>query len=409
VIRIRSARVRIGLAVTRDSIRGIALRRGSIVWADERALAGRLLDEALHDLFAGRRFGWPAPVVMAAVGPHDAQLKHLTRLPPLSSGDLERLVRTGTTRFFVRRSDALVVTGVQPTTRTEAWAAVIEEAVITSVLALCRAHRFHPGVIVPGAAALAHIVADGVATWHDGDVLASITLAGGRLQQARHHHTVLPVGTDDDLLLLPPFSAAASGALATLGPDARRYAAAFAAANLPRSERLVVDLARLASGQRTVPRWRIGLAAAAAALALVGITATPAARAFRDGVRDAALLAAIAPAARHTADREAALAHTTASLHALAEFAGTRHSAVMFLGGLARALPPDVMLVAVRLDSAGGTLVALAPRAAQVMTPLERTPRVVSPEIIGPVTREWVGPAERERVTIRFRWETKSP
>jgi hypothetical protein len=174
-------------------------------------------------------------------------------------------------------------------------------------------------------------------------------------------------------------------------------------------EPLVIDLRRQPRRRDAVPPWRLATAAAVALASVVGVLLMPGLRATRDTAVAAAQLRANGPAWERAATREAALARTTASLHELAAFSGGRRSSVWFLGALARNLPGEAMLVTARFDSAGGTVVALAPRAAQVLASLEQVPQVVSPEIVGPVTHEWVGTAERERATIRFRWQARSP
>ncbi|MGH7719649.1 MAG: hypothetical protein ACREON_12500, partial [Gemmatimonadaceae bacterium] len=75
----------------------------------------------------------------------------------------------------------------------------------------------------------------------------------------------------------------------------------------------------------------------------------------------------------------------------------------LLMADLTRALPEGSALVAFRSDSAAGSIVALAPRAAAVLTAMEHVPGVVGPEIFGPVTREVVKEKELERVTVRFR------
>lgn len=85
-------------------------------------------------------------------------------------------------------------------------------------------------------------------------------------------------------------------------------------------------------------------------------------------------------------------------------FEASRRSTTTLLADLTRALPKEAALVAFRIDTAGGTLVALGTRAAQVMTALEAVKEIASPEIVGPVTRETMGGREVERVTVRFRF-----
>jgi hypothetical protein len=76
----------------------------------------------------------------------------------------------------------------------------------------------------------------------------------------------------------------------------------------------------------------------------------------------------------------------------------------LLVNDLARALPTGGALVTLRVDSVGGTLVALAPRAAILIERLEHVPGVTTPTFVGPVTREVAGASEVERVAIHFDW-----
>ena len=58
-----------------------------------------------------------------------------------------------------------------------------------------------------------------------------------------------------------------------------------------------------------------------------------------------------------------------------------------------------------RLTGEASTLVALAPRAAPVLTALERVRGIDGAEIVGPVTREVVGTETVERLSVRFRFK----
>jgi hypothetical protein len=105
--------------------------------------------------------------------------------------------------------------------------------------------------------------------------------------------------------------------------------------------------------------------------------------------------------------RERELRRTTATLGEVAAFDGGRRSATLLLADLTRALPDSSAIAAIRVDTAGGTLVALTPRAATVLSGIERVPGIVAPEIPGPVTREAVRGRELERLTVRFRLDAE--
>jgi hypothetical protein len=92
------------------------------------------------------------------------------------------------------------------------------------------------------------------------------------------------------------------------------------------------------------------------------------------------------------------------ALAEVAAFDASRRSPTLILSQLTRALPENAALVTVRLDTAGGTMVILAPRAAAALAALDRVAAVIAPEIIGPVTKEMAGTRELERATMQFRF-----
>ena len=75
---------------------------------------------------------------------------------------------------------------------------------------------------------------------------------------------------------------------------------------------------------------------------------------------------------------------------------------IQLLAHLAAALPPGSVLTHLQVDSAGGTLIALAPSADGVLKGISESTLIAMPEIVGPVTRETTGSREVERVTVRF-------
>jgi hypothetical protein len=115
-------------------------------------------------------------------------------------------------------------------------------------------------------------------------------------------------------------------------------------------------------------------------------------------------LAALGPTRRQVVADESDLARVSGALGEVAAFGSGRRSMTLLLADLAQALPIGSALVSVSTDSAGGTLVALAPRAALLIDKLEHVPAFGTLTIVGPVTREVAAAAEVERVTLRFRW-----
>jgi hypothetical protein len=128
----------------------------------------------------------------------------------------------------------------------------------------------------------------------------------------------------------------------------------------------------------------------------------PAVRAMRAEDKAAARIADVRSRHRAAAETERELARITAGLREAAAFGAGSYSPLLLLSDLTAALPAGTALVALRVDTAGGSLVALAPRAESVVQPLEKVQGLVSPQIVGPVTRETLLGRQLERVTIHF-------
>jgi Tfp pilus assembly protein PilN len=196
-------------------------------------------------------------------------------------------------------------------------------------------------------------------------------------------------------------------ALQSLGDDATAYAAAYGATAIDRSEPLALHARELRQWQDTsVPTWRmllaVGALLTAAALALM----LPVLRANRIAADASARLAAINRQYRVAQWTEAELQSTTIALDELAAFQRSRRSMIEFLTELTASLPENAWLQSVHVDQQGGTLVALAPRAASALAGLSKLKTLTAPVIVGAVSNEQVGRDRIERVTIRFRWRT---
>jgi hypothetical protein len=181
------------------------------------------------------------------------------------------------------------------------------------------------------------------------------------------------------------------------------------------------------------------LAWSVAGLALVAAVAAPGASAHWHAQQAERALVSLGPTTRAVALTERALAEADDRLRAHAAFDARRRSAIELLEQLTHALPEGAALVALRMDSVGGTLMALTPRAGALVAALDTLPLLAAVEVLGPVTRERVtlappgasdaamapgmspgmsppgtpvvAPAvgaasvrELERVAVRFRW-----
>ncbi len=152
----------------------------------------------------------------------------------------------------------------------------------------------------------------------------------------------------------------------------------------------------------SVSRARAALALSAAVVALLGGALAPALVASRQATIARTELASFDAPTRRALTELASLDAVTSALEAYGATAARRQSAIAFLSRLTVALPSETALLMIRLDSLGGTLVAVGPRASTLVSRLDSMPAVSAPEIVGPVTREVVAGRELERATVRF-------
>lgn len=384
----------LGIAVGADRIRAVALKGGRIVAATEAEVGpGDSLSAAVAELLSAVPLPrYPRPRVAVALGPSLSQTRRITGLPPLDDARLlAQVVREGAGKFFLRNGVPLATTGVRVIGPGAVWAAALDERAVRAVEAGCRSAGVRVDRFVPAVAVLGRALADAEVLWPDGGAVAEVRLNGGEMQSVRRLSAAQAPAAP------PPTPVAA---LARLGEDGWRFADAYGAASLPQYEPMVLRASGSAQGD--VPGWRMALAGGALAAALAFAALAPAMRAMQAEDRAMGRIAAVQDRRRAASETERELARVTRALAEAAAFDAARYSPTLLLADLTAALPAGSAIVAFRADTADGSVVALAPRAAAVVRPLEKVPGVVAPEIVGPVTREALAGRELERVTVRF-------
>jgi hypothetical protein len=376
------------------------VRDECILWAGESPIDdGTQLGGAVAKLLGGVVVPrWPRPRVFAAIGPAQAQVKHLRGLPPVPDARvIAKLVQESPGRFFLKNGVPLAMTGVRLADKGSAWGGALDEPVVRTIADACLRNKFILGGIVPTVLVLGKSLEDERVVWRDGDIAAELTLRGGSLVAIRR----LPMGIERDAAIPTP-----RAALRILGEEAWRFADAYAAAITRDDESVAVHPGRTAAHETPrVPPLRLAAAIVAVAVGAVAAMLAPgfsATRATRSAERS---LRALGPTRAVVMRAESNLRRVSAALDEASAFETGRRSPTVFLSQLADVLPPTAQLVAVRLDSTGGNIVALALRAGDVLSRIERMDDIEAPEIIGAVTREYVGQQEKERVTIRFQWQ----
>jgi len=401
----------IGLGIGVDSVRAVSMRNDRVVWYKELAVdAGGPIAPTIDALFDAVPRSTTVPTrVVAAVGPSRSQLRRMEGLPAIQdTAVLAALIAQHPGRFFLDTDTQLCTTGVERLDDDTIWAGAIERSVVDDVTESCRRHGLRLAGVLPTAAALAHVYADGPATWRDGHVTLEIVSAKGGLQSCRR---IWSVETNRNPDVATPMEESPREW------DASRFADAIGAGR-SNGTPLAHRPARRDLGL-SVSRPRMLAAATACALGLGFGTLAPSLVASRDehaARRELALLGASADEALRT---ERSLATSGATLHELDAFVHGSRSMTLVLADLTRAIPAPTMLVNIRLDSAGGTFVTLTPSPSDVLDALHSITAIVEPRIVGTVTPERApvipvtpqpgsAPAEPppmlQRMTIRFDW-----
>jgi len=385
----------LGVGVAAGRIRAVAVRGGAVAWAGEAELGdARDIGAALGELLASAPLPrWPRPPVALALGPALSQLRRITGLPQVADERLlTQVVRESAGKFFLRNGKPLATTRVRVVGYGEVWCAAFEQPLVDALAAACRAAGLTVRGIVPTVAVLHRALEGDPLAWRDGEVRVEVE-RGDDGELAAVRRTRAPASTGNDGQTPVP-------ALARIGASAASFADAYGAALLRRGEPLALE-PRQGEGAGPPP-WRLPLAAAALAASLAAAAVLPV-RAARQAERGAlARLARVSTASAAAREADAAERRVTAALAEVAAFDHDRYAQTHLLADLNRALPVGSALLSFKVDSAGGSVVALTPSASAVLGPLERVPGVRGVQIVGAVTHEVVAGRELERVSIRF-------
>lgn len=392
-------RVAIGIGVSADAIRAVAVRRQRVLLALETS---RSADESLSDAISamlaripGSR--WRRCMVCVAVGPHSAQVKRLEGLPPGADPDvLERIVREAAGSFFLRNGTPLSTTGVRRTRGGAVWAGAIDSEDVDSIRAACRASRFRLRCIVPTAVALPLGLKDSRITWPDGDLLLDIQCSTSGVERVRR----LPA-VDQEY-------AASSGTpvpgLARIGDQAARFADAFGAILIPTNEPLSLGPfgpPRSGSGRKRRSMTMAGLLGLLA-LALGALSPLSIIRQAEKIQGERTELRA-SPAWVEAAATASRLAQIGAVLDEIDHFAVDRADRISLLAAIAANLPEGSALLRFEVEDRDGRIVAVTPRVTSLMAALREIPAIASVGVHGRTAQEMIDGRALERATLSFR------
>lgn len=338
--------VRLGVAVSIDSIAVVIARGHELAWCAVTPIGEAGVEQSLEDVLRkvpGAR--WPRPRLTVVFDYPQCHSKLVRGLPSVTDArSLGRVIAASPQRFFLDVSGGLVTTGVR-----------VEGAGIVTVAAFPR---------------------EAVAS-----VVEASRRAGYRVAR-----------------FIP-----ADVALTALTPTEREHscAAALAAALMPASVPLMYGPVRK-PGVRMRQLRRLSIAAGALAV-IIGVAVVPALRAEHVSADARRHVAVMARAKATALTTRSELDDAVRMINAVAAFESRRSSRTMLLAQLAGALPTGAAVLTLQADSAGVTVTALAPHAANLVRDIEEIPGVERVAIVGPVTRETAGTIELERITLRFR------
>lgn len=395
----RLGRVTLGLAVSRDFVRGVAVRRDRILWATAVERDGEPLRATIERVLAASTLPrWPRTLVIAAVGPSSAQTKRLARLPSLAGTHaMKDLVRESAARFFLRNGVPLV-TAVSRCADGEVWGTAFDRATVEAIDGACRVRHVRLGAVAPSVAVVGRAFQSNRIAWNDGDATAQVDVRGGELVSVRR--VAGSTVQDGD-----PSSLTPTRLLASLGGDAWRFADAVGAAV---SAPDVLAWHPTGQDAHELPRWRLLVASIATVAAAVACLVAPGVGATVAQRQAERRLTGLAEVRRSVVLAERELAKVTRALAEVAAFDSGAIPATMLLADLTRVMPEGSAIAALRITGDRGTLALLAPRSAAVLSAIERVAGIEGAEIVGPVTREVVETRTVERLSIRFRFSEAS-
>jgi hypothetical protein len=397
---------RIGLGVGADAVRAIIVRRGAIVWRLSVSIrdAGGVGNAISAILTQTPRSRFRRRAIVVAVGPSAAQVRKLTGLPAVKNSRLlAQAVNANLGRFFLRNGIPLRVSDVRSTPN-GTWAGAVELPVLTEIESACRAGRGHLLAVVPSMAVLGHALQPASSSrslvWVDGDTCAQVDLDKNGLVLSRRVRHPLEAGAARPALATP---------LQQFGDDGWSFADAYAAAVVQRRGQLAIRPQRDAKARARIARFRRAVCLAAVATAGLAALVAPGLTASRAAASAAAQLDRQRLRQRDVAAANYALVRSTDALTQVADFAAQRRTATTLLGSIAAALPDSTAIVSVRIDSVGGTIVALTPRGAALLPAMRQVAEIDSTQFGSPVSREIVDGRELERVALRFRFPSRKP
>jgi len=390
-------RTRVGVALSRDAIRAVAIRRNRIVWAAEVPLEhGAALPSVLESLLAAAPLPrFPTPVLSAGVGPHASQVRPVMGLPESSDDTTaSAVVRENVSSFFLKDGVPLVTTRVQSTSHNQLLAAAIDQPCVDAVRHACHVRGWRLRFIAPTAACLGHAFTEPSFAWVDGGCVVEMTHTDGTLESIRTRRASAVEST--------PSSPQLTSRLAALGENAARFADAYGVAATDTLPALALDSSAAGFWTWQEIRRRLLPPGIMLALGVVALVMSPLS-AIWAGHRAQGRLAQVREDQVQTVVSTLdVLDRTSALLEEVHAFATTRPKVTIMLDALTRNLPQGSVVLNLDLTDTQWQIVVLSQSSAAVLVALGRLPGARSVELVGSVERQTVAGHEMQRITARW-------
>lgn len=385
----------LGIAVGQSELRAVVASRRAVLWAGSATYSGDGdLAEALARL-AGE--ATPRPHRARVVLERDVvQLRTVQPAPPLRRAAIRRYLGLEAPRLFRNGQGPLVTDGLivrSGSKETAMLAAATSEALARAIASGCEQAGVRLASLGPAVEVLPRTVVGGGAS----DSLALPTASGGEHIQLWGGQAVR-----SRRLAAAPTEPAWVPALAAIGPEAARFASAYAATCAPARLRLLPPDWHLRRSVRDRRRL-LRLAAATAgvwALATVVFVARLTFAERAASAESARLRSAVESALGVRRDLGAA----QAALAAVRDAQATRSRVLGLLAALTAGLGDSTSIAGLRLGADSTLhLSGFAPSADAVVAALERVRGVVGARLESPSVRQSVTlPRERAREVDRF-------
>lgn len=343
----------------------------------------RALDEALANL-RRQLAGAPRLMVRVLIGSHAVRTRRVDGIPrTLGRRALNDYVREGLPRLLAVRPEDVSVSVARE--GDGVLVAAYDLHALSALYECATRLGFQVDAVVPELVAAASHVMDGIVEARDGRWLGRIDVAGGAIARMGTCRVTEPVSTG---------SARADEPRDPARVVSRRQRHRLAALAAPRPQATAIPISRS----------RARFAASAVVIAALLLVAAGPLRAVREREAGRRALAALVSEHAGLLDRQRELLALRETMTEASRLANSRPSVLGTVATFAQLLPDEMSLLHLELDTLGGSVVVLAPRAGAALARFDGAAGIASPTFSGPITRETVLGRPLDRATIAFRF-----